>query len=128
MARCRNIQYGIINILLDGNKHTINELATRLEVSYKTISRHLDDLSYFYPITTFIGGRNSGGVQLDNTFINKKLFTLEDYKLILKGLETLNNQNFEISKLKEKISNAIRNNYPHANTTAITSERSKNDG
>ena len=128
MARCRDIQYGIISLLMDGKKHTITELATNLNVSYKTISRHLNDLSTYYPLTTFIGGRDSGGVQLDNTFINKNIFTNEDLCLILEGLKHLDQQKPETIKLIIKVKNAIQKENPHADTPAISSVRSIDDG
>ena len=128
MARSRDIQYGIISILLDGNLHTISELATHLEVSYKTISRHLNDLARYYPIKTFIGGRNTGGVQLDNSFLNKKTFSLEEFKLILKGLEALQPTDLQTFNLIEKVKHVISKEYPHADTPAISSVRSKENG
>ena len=127
MARCRDIQYGIISLLMDGKKHTITELATNLNVSYKTISRHLNDLSTYYPLSTYVGGRDSGGVQLKNTFIHTNLFNNEDLSLILEGLTQLNQQSPEIIKLMVKVKNAMQK-HPHADTPAISSVRSKENG
>jgi predicted DNA-binding transcriptional regulator YafY len=80
---------GILTILLKNEKVTAPYLAEKFEVSRRTISRDLDSLSMAgIPIITFQG--NSGGISIDETFkIDKQLFTSEELKSILIGLQSL---------------------------------------
>lgn len=87
--RCQktSISDDIIFILSDSKIHTLKELAEKIEVSRITIYRHIQSLSYRYPIQTFCGGINRGGVKLDSNYIhNGKLLTNDELQLINKAL------------------------------------------
>ena len=64
-----SITADILNILSDNKIHTMNEIAEKLEISRITVVRHIQSLSYRYPIQTFCGGINRGGVYLDKDYI-----------------------------------------------------------
>ena len=53
--RSRYIQNRILYYLSDGKRHTISEIAQTLEISYKTVQRHITDLSIDYTTTTTVG-------------------------------------------------------------------------
>ena len=57
-----SITADILNILSDCKVHTMQEIADEVEVSEKTVRRHIQSLSYRYPIETFRGGDKRGGV------------------------------------------------------------------
>lgn len=85
--RKSSITADILNILTDGKKHTMREIAEIVEVSEKTVRRHVQSLSYRYPIETFCGGIERGGVKLDRNFLNiGKIRTNEEIELIKQGL------------------------------------------
>ena len=50
--RSRFIQNEILVLLSDKNVHTAQEIADTLEISVRTVYRHINDLSGSYPITT----------------------------------------------------------------------------
>ena len=60
--KSRYISIGIIYVLEDHKRHTMQRIAERLEICISTVKRHIADLSLFYPITTRHGYH--GGVQL----------------------------------------------------------------
>ena len=82
-----SISDDILYFLSDSKVHTLQELAEEIEVSKKTIFRHIQMLSYHYPIQTFCGGNNRGGVKLDSRYIkNGKVLTKDELQLINKAL------------------------------------------
>lgn len=96
---------GILTILLQKEKTTAPELASRFEVSRRTILRDLDTLSMAgIPITATRGG-NGGIAIMEGYKISKSVLTsgeLENLVAALKGLDTVSKQsNFEklVSKL-----------------------------
>lgn len=60
--KSRYILCGIMFVLEDHKRHTMQEIADRLEICKGTVWRCVSDLSLFYPITTRHGYH--GGVQL----------------------------------------------------------------
>lgn len=101
--RSSSITADILNVLTDGNKHTMQEIADIVEVSEKTVRRHIQSLSYRYPIETFCGGIERGGVRLDKRYIvNGRIRTEEEMKLIKDALLLLQEKQGEseiLSKL-----------------------------
>lgn len=99
--RTQKIKKDILSILQDCKKHTIKEIADKIEVSYITVQRHIKELAERYPIQFCIGGRNSGGVFLKEV-VFEKLFNDDERKLVLEALKILqherqpeNNEQFE---------------------------------
>lgn len=125
MYKCRNIQYGIIYILLDGEKHTIAEMAERLEVCYRTVSRHLIDIALYFPINSFVGGK-SGGVQLDKKFFSRLIFfTFNDMIEVENVCKYAIKFGYAGEPLLKKVCTIIsRLKPPYADTAAKPSERS----
>ena len=70
--RKSSITADILNILSDCKVHTTKDIADEIEVSQKTVKRHIQSLSYRYPIQTFCGGINRGGVYLNKDYIQKQ--------------------------------------------------------
>ena len=83
--RSRYIVNRILYYLSDGKRHTISEIAQTLEISYKTVQRHITDLSIDYQIITYYGGVN-GGVELLNECVQIKL-SKDEAELIINALE-----------------------------------------
>lgn len=85
-----SITADILNVLLDGQMHTMQEIADVVEVNERTVRRHIMSLSYRFPIETFCGGIERGGVKLDKRYIqNGKIRTREEIELIKEGLKLL---------------------------------------
>lgn len=94
--RSKFIQSEIIHELSDFKLHKTSDIANKLELSRMTVYRHIIDLSFHYPILTFCGGRDSGGVKLDKSCLFKDIiFTFEQKAKILQALELLQNTNGE---------------------------------
>lgn len=128
--RSLRVTNDILDVLSDNRRHTIAEIANKIEVSYNTVQRHLADLSIRYPIKITTGGRDSAGVQLEEkcNSINK-LLTKDELNLIINALNFLpNDKNVRI--LKEKLTSNAESFHknPHADTPAISSVRSIDDG
>ena len=88
--RHSSITADILNVLADGKKHTMQEIADVVEVCEKTVRRHIQSLSYRYPIETFCGGIERGGVKLDTNCIqNGRIRTKEEMELLKEGLKLL---------------------------------------
>lgn len=103
-----SITADILNILSDSKIHSMQEIADEVEVSYKTINRHIQSLSYRYPIQTFRGGKNYGGVILDKNYIHQgKILSIEELQLINKALVLLQKTESEVDS--ELLSNLINN-------------------
>lgn len=102
-----SITADILNFLSDGKIHTLQEIADEVEVSKMTVRRHIQSLSYRYPIQTFCGGINRGGVYLDKNYIYQgATLSNNELQLIVKGLSLLQKTNDQ-SLDKETISNLI---------------------
>lgn len=80
----------ILSCLSDGKYHTLNEIAEQINVSKITVHRHIQSLAYCYPIETFRGGINRGGVKLDSKYIFQgKILTNEKLQILGKALALL---------------------------------------
>ena len=100
--RASSITADILNVLSDGKKHTMREIAEIVEVSERTVRRHIQSLSFRYPIETFCGGIERGGVWLRKEYCDgTKTFTKKEVEIITKALELLNN--FEASEDVESL-------------------------
>ncbi len=85
-----SITADILNFISDGQVHTMQEIADEVEVSKCTVQRHIQSLSYRYPIDTFHGGDNRGGVILDKKYLNQgKIRSNDELQLISKALKLL---------------------------------------
>ena len=85
-----SITADILNVLSDCKIHTMQEIADIVEVSKITVRRHIQSLSYRYPIQTFCGGINRGGVCLDKDYIHQgKILTNDELQVINKALTLL---------------------------------------
>ena len=88
--RKSSITADILHVLNDGKVHTMTEIAEKVEVHRNTIFRHIQSLSYRYPIETFHGGDNRGGVYLDKPAIHQgKILTRDELQIISKALRLL---------------------------------------
>ena len=125
--RSKTIQNYILYILLDCKKHTLSEIAEKTEISYSTAQRHLSELASIFPIEIIAGGRNTGGVQMIQSFqLYKHFFSKDELQLIIEGLVLLQKDGKNTDDLIRKISASTElNQTSHADTPAITSERSK---
>ena len=101
--RKSSITADILNILSDCEIHTMQEIADEVEVSRKTVVRHIQSLSYRYPIQTFCGGINRGGVCLDKSYLYQgKVLSNDELQLINKALTLLQkneDENFDSTTL-----------------------------
>ena len=94
VMRSRYIQNDIIAILQDGKLHRMQEICNELAISRSTCIRHITDLSIHYNIQTFVGGRDSGGVQLiPEQKVSVKNLNTDDLQLIISKLSLLQNDN-----------------------------------
>ena len=85
-----SITADILHVLNDGKIHTLQEIADEVEVCKQTVCRHIQSLSYRYPIETFVGGDKRGGVYLDKSAINQgKILTRDELQIISKALRLL---------------------------------------
>lgn len=85
-----SITADILNVLSDCKVHSLQEIADEVEVSKMTVRRHIQSLSYRYPIQTFCGGINRGGVCLDKDYIHQgKVLTNDELQVINKALTLL---------------------------------------
>lgn len=85
-----DITADILNFISDGKVHTMNQIAEACEVSKRTVNRHIQSLSYRYPIDTFRGGIDRGGVILDTKYIVQgKIITNEKLQILGKALDLL---------------------------------------
>lgn len=99
--RSSSITADILNVLMDGKLHTIDGIAEIVEVSRSTVKRHIQSLSYRYPIETFKGGEKRGGVYLDKEYIaNGKVFTRAELQFGAKVFGSLQRADFEGDELK----------------------------
>lgn len=105
--RKSSITADILNILSDCKIHTINEIADEVEVSRSTVKRHIQSLSFRYPIQSFCGGVNRGGVYLPKNYIYKgRTLTNDELQIIGRALKLL--QEFDSNcKVQEVISSLL---------------------
>lgn len=88
--RNSSITADILNVLSDGKLHKMQVIADKVEVSRQTVHKHIQSLSYRYPIETFVGGRDTGGVKLDNTAIHQgKILSRDELQIISMALRLL---------------------------------------
>jgi len=88
--RKSSITADILHVLNDGKIHTLQEIADEVEVCKQTVCRHIQSLSYRYPIETFVGGDRRGGVYLDKSAIHQgKILTRDELQIISKALRLL---------------------------------------
>jgi len=94
-----SITADILNILTDGKVHTFDEIAEKVEVHKNTVYRHIQSLSYRYPIETFRGGDKKGGVYLDKQYIHQgKIRSKDELQLISQGLELLQKSGLNVDQ------------------------------
>ena len=104
--RASSITADILNVLSDGKKHTMREIALELEVNERTVRRHIQSLSYRYPIETFCGGIDRGGVWLRKEYCDgTRIFTREEVDLLKSGLMLLKKK--ENNPLIDKLIKAL---------------------
>ena len=97
--RSSSILSDMLFILSDCKVHTIDELANEIEVSRSTIKRYIQSLSYRYPIQTFCGGINRGGVYLDKDYIYQgKTLSIDELQIINNALSLLQKQNANVDQ------------------------------
>ena len=105
--RSASITADILNYISDGKIHSMQEIADEVEVSRITVQRHIQSLSYRYPIETLRGGINRGGVKLDTRFIVQgKIITNDKLQLINRALRLLQESN-EVIKDQELLNSLI---------------------
>ena len=101
-----SITADILNYLSDCKVHSLQEIADEVEVSKMTVRRHIQSLSYRYPIQTFCGGINRGGVYLDKNYINQgRILSNDELQIISKALILLQKNGSNVDK--EILSNLI---------------------
>ena len=94
-----SITADILNILSDNKVHTLQEIADEVEISKMTVRRHIQSLSYRYPIETFCGGINRGGVYLDKDYVYQgSTLTNDELQLINNALLLLQKQGVGVEK------------------------------
>lgn len=92
--RSSSITADILNYLSDGRLHNYQQIAREVECSVSTVRRHVQSLSYRYPIDVIHGGEFGGGVLLDTKYIvNGKIMTNDKLQIIGKALELLQKSN-----------------------------------
>lgn len=102
--KASSITADILNILSDGKKHTMQEIADEVEVCERTVRRHIQSLSYRYPIETFCGGIERGGVWLQKEYCDgAKIFTKEEIEIISKGLNMVKDSGCQSESLRKLI-------------------------
>ena len=104
-------EFGIFMTLLDGKSHTAAELASKFEISTKTVYRQTDKLvSAGYPITTVLG--KNGGIMLANKYVcDTWFFSAEELSFIANLISSNKKINPQISNIiLEKIKQHISNN------------------
>ena len=85
-----SITADILHVLNDGKVHTMQQIADEVEVSERTVRRHIQSLSYRYPIETFVGGDKRGGVFLGKSAIHQgKILSRDELQIISKALRLL---------------------------------------
>ena len=98
--RSSSITADILNFISDGKRHTYQEIADEVEVSYRTVRRHIASLSYRYPIEVSSGGKDKGGgVLLDKKYLNQgKIRSRDELQIISKALRLLQESGGEVDQ------------------------------
>lgn len=105
-----SITADILNFISDGKVHTMQEIADEVEVSKHTVQRHIQSLSYRYPIDTFHGGDKKGGVILDKKFLFQgKIRSIDELQIITKALRLL--QKSQCEDVDRDILNSLLQEY-----------------
>lgn len=99
--RSRYIQNRIFALLSDCKRHTVKEIAEKLEINESTVYRHIQDLSANYMITTFIGGREHGGTQLVDLKGNN-ILSKDEIKQVI-AILTKNEEDYIITEIIRKL-------------------------
>ena len=83
----KNIKKDILDILLDGKKHTEKEISNKLNVSISTVYYQIKEMKKHYPIKSTKGKNTRGGIYIDNTYFNLITnFTEKEKEVIKIGL------------------------------------------
>lgn len=100
--RSRFIQNEILVLLSDKNVHTAQEIANTLEISVRTVYRHINDLSGSYPITT---GCSSSfrGIRLLYNNPDEQIFSEWEISFLISIFPTDKNESKAKSLLKKII-------------------------
>ena len=94
-----SITADILNILSDCKVHTLQEIADEVEVHKNTVLKHIQSLSYRYPINTFCGGINRGGVQLDEKYLHQgKIRSRDELQIISQALRLLQKSGCDVDQ------------------------------
>lgn len=102
--RSSSITADILNFISDGKLHKMQDIANEVEVSERTIRRHIQSLSYRYPIEVFVGGRDTGGVRLDPKYIVQgKILTNDKLQLINHALNLLQEVEYSDNPLLKEL-------------------------
>ena len=97
--RKSSITADILNVLSDGKVHTFNDIAEKVEVHKNTVYRHIQSLSYRYPIETFHGGDSKGGVYLDKKYLHQgKIRSRDELQIISQALELLQKSGCDVDQ------------------------------
>lgn len=100
--RSSSITADILNVLTDGKIHKMHEIAEIVEVSERTVRNHIKSLSYRYPIETFRGGENKGGVYLEKDYIiSGHIFTKAELQFGAKVFSSL--KRIELNEDEQKV-------------------------
>ena len=95
--RSSSITADILNFLSDGKLHTLSEIAKEIEVHKNTVYKHIQSLSYRYPIQTFCGAHKAG-VKLDTNYIQQgRILTKDELQLINKALTLLQKNESDVN-------------------------------
>lgn len=86
-----DIEIGIIITLLNKGKTTYSELASKFDVSTRTICRYVSALDTAgIPIVTHTG--KNGGIEILNTFkLNNMFFTVQEKMTLITACSYINN-------------------------------------
>ena len=94
-----SITADILNILSDCKVHTLQEIADEVEVHKNTVLKHIQSLAYRYPINTFCGGINRGGVQLDEKYLHQgKIRSRDELQIISQALRLLQKSGCDVDQ------------------------------
>ena len=99
-----SITADIINILSDCKLHKMQEIADKVEVSERTVRKHIQSLSYRYPIQTFCGNKNGGVILDENYLFQGKIRSNDELQIIEQALRLLQKSGADVDqKLLESL-------------------------